>query len=240
MNEALPELDGVRAALVLGVEADIRRRRRRRGLSAVGLALVLLGALLVSGTATGTGWLFGAPAPQPVAKDLHTFERSTPPPDMREKPGSGVPLGRTLAVTHGGGYTLYVLHTRTHECYEVDPNGGSGCGPSPGDPMPVELIGTEVHADPRVKEDPSLAGQYGGGSVAGRTATSGASTVDIKIPGTDVVLTAKVNPASGYFITAIPAAAGRVILNDDNALANRQPWPVLVRDRKGRIIAKRN
>lgn len=239
MNEALPELEVVRAALVLGVTADIRRRRRRRSLAAVGVALVLLGALLVSGTATGTGWLFGAPAPRPVARDLHQFEGSTPPPHMRAKPGSGVPLGRTLAVAHGGGYTLYVLRTREHECYEVDPNGGAGCGSSLGDPAPVDLIGTEVHADPRVKDDPSLAGRYGGGSVEGRTLAPGAATVDITIPGTGVVLTATVNPANGYFITAIPAAAGRIILNDDNALAHRQPWPVLVRDRKGQVIAKR-
>ena len=240
MNEALPELEVVRAALVLGVSADIRRRRRRRGLAAPGAALVLLGALLVSGTATGTGWLFGAPAPRPVAHDLHKFERSTPPPDTRAKPASDVPLGRTLAVAHGGGYTLYLLRTREHECYEVDPNGGSGCGPSLGDPGPVDLIGTEVHADPRVKEDPSLAGRYGGGSVEGRTLAPGAATVDIEIPGANFVLTATVDPANGYFITAIPAAAGRIILNDDDALAHRRPWPVLVRDRKGHVIARRN
>jgi hypothetical protein len=105
--------------------------------------------------------------------------------------------------------------------------------------VPVDLIGSEVHADPRVKDDPSLAGRYGGGSVEGRTLAPGAATFDIEIPGTGVVPTATVNPANGYFITAITAAAGRIILNDDNALANRRPWPVVVRDREGHIIAKR-
>jgi hypothetical protein len=98
-----------------------------------------------------------------------------------------------------------------------------------------------VHADPRVKEDPTLAGKYGGGDVYGRTSAAGAASVEIRIPGTNDPVTASVDPRTGYFVGAIGAAAGTPLLDDDSSLALRTAlagWPVVVRDAAGRVVAR--
>jgi len=177
-------MNEVRAALVAAVAADIRRRRRIRLMATIGAAAALLG-VLASGSAAGSGWLFGAPAPPGVARDLRTFERQTPPPHGHVAQRSEIPLGKSVEVASGAGWTLYLLRTATHDCYSVAPNGGDLCGEVDAASSPVELLSYAVNADPRVKGDPSLAGRYGGGAVAdprqvrehARTEVAGAAVI---------------------------------------------------------------
>jgi hypothetical protein len=123
----------------------------------------------------------------------------------------------------------------------VAPNGGELCGPAAGAPGPVELMSYGVNADPRVKEDPSFAGRYGGGFVYGRTSVPNAATVEITVPGPPDPVHAVVDPSTGYFIGAIGATAGTPLLDDDTSAAHRTPlaeWPVVVRNAAGQVIAR--
>jgi hypothetical protein len=236
MNETL--FADVRVALVAAVAADARRRRRNRMAASIGAAAVLLG-VLATGTASGTGWLFGAPAPADVAKEMHHFEHTTPPPHVRVAKTPGVPFGQPTEVAHAPGYTLYLLRTPEHECYSVEPNGGESCGPLEAGSPDVELLGLDVHADPRVKEDPSYAGRYGGGTVYGRTAAPDATSVEITVPGFRDHVTASVDPTTGYFIGLVPASIGTALLVDSSGAAFRTAeWRVLVRDAAGTVIAR--
>jgi hypothetical protein len=240
VNETTLVLADVRAALVAGVGATIRRRRRIRLAATICAAAALLG-ILVSGTAAGSGWLFGAPAPPRVAKDLRNFEQQTPPPHEQVARRSGVPLGKTVEVASGGGWQLYVLRTAAHDCYSVTPNGGDLCGPLSAASVPIQLLSYGVNADPRVKVDPSLAGRYGGGYVFGRTSVADAATVEIRVPGSTEPVTANVDPRTGYFIGAIGSTAGTPLLNDDNSAAHRTPladWHAVVRNAAGSVIAR--
>jgi hypothetical protein len=233
MNE--PLLADVRAALVTAVAANTRRRRRYRMAATIGAAAVLLG-VIASGSASGTSWIFGAPAPKSVGNEMHRFERHTPPPHVRVARTPGVPFGRPTAVAGAHGYTLYLLRTAAHECYRVEPNGGESCGPLEASSGSVELLGLEVHADPRVKKDPSLAGRYGGGTVFGRTSAPDAATVEMDPPGFSDPVTATVDPRTGYFIGLIPASIGTRLL--DNAEARTADWHVVVRDESGDVVAR--
>src|SRR5262249_44389555 len=106
----------VRSALVTAVAAHVERPRRRPVAPSIGAAAVALG-VVATGTASGTGWLFGAPAPSRVATEMHRFERQTPPPHVHVAKTLGVPFGRPTAVAHAAGYTLYLLRTGAHECF---------------------------------------------------------------------------------------------------------------------------
>jgi hypothetical protein len=236
MSETL--VADVRAALVAAVAADVRRRRRYRIAASIGAASVLFG-VVVSGTASGTGWLFGAPAPSGVAHDMQRFERQTPPPHVRVAKTPGVPFGRPTAVAHVSGYTLYLLRTAAHECYRVEPNGGESCGPLEAGSPSVELLGLEVHADPRMKGDPRYAGRYGGGTVFGRTSAPGAATVEMDPPGFSAI-SATVDPRTGYFIGVIPASLGTALLDDGTGAAYRTAdWRVIVRNASGDVVARK-
>jgi len=233
-------MNEVRAALVAAVAADIRRRRRIRLMATIGAAAALLG-VLASGSAAGSGWLFGAPAPPGVARDLRTFERQTPPPHDHVAQRSEIPLGKSVEVASGAGWTLYLLRTATHDCYSVTPNGGDFCGEADAASGRVGLLSYAVNADPRVKGDPRLAGRYGGGYVFGRTSIANAATVDITVPGSSDPVRAVVDPRTGYFIGAIDAAAGTPLLNDDDSAGHRTPladWPVVARNTAGHVIAR--
>jgi hypothetical protein len=188
MSESSVALADVRTALVRAVAADVRRRRRIRFVATVAAAATLLG-VLASGTAAGSGWLFGAPAPPRVAKELHRFEESTPPPHVRVVVTPGIPLGQSTAVASAPGYTLYLLRTAEHECFSVEPNGGESCGPLEASSAPVDLISYEVDT-------------AGGGTVYGRA--PGAATVAITVPGVPQPVIADVDPRTGYFIALLP------------------------------------
>lgn len=232
-------LDGVRTALVGAIAADVRRRRRIRLVATIGAAATLLG-VLASGTAMGSGWIFGAPAPPRVAQGLHRFENSIPPPHTRVPVAPGVPLGHPTAVATAPGYTLYLLRTREHECFSVEPNGGESCGPLEAGVNPVELISYDVHADLRVKENPSYAGRYGGGTVFGRTTAPGAATVAITVPVVAGHVTANVNPKTGYFIGLLGAGLGEALLTDGSPVQGLPlaDWHVVVRNAAGQVIAR--
>jgi hypothetical protein len=239
VNETALVLADVRTALVDAVAADLRRRRRIRLVATIGAAAAMLG-LLASGAAAGSGWLFGAPAPARVAREMHRFERSTPPPHVRMPVAPGVPLGHSTAVATAPGYTLYLLRTAEHECFSVEPNGGESCGPLEAGSAPVELISYDVHADPRVKEDPRYAGRYGGGTVYGRASAPGAATVAITVPGVAETETADVNPKTGYFIAPVGPKLGEALLTDGSAVQSMSlaDWHVVVRNAAGQIVAR--
>jgi hypothetical protein len=239
VSEATLILADVRKALVVAVAADVRRRRRIRLAVTIAAAGAVLG-VLASGTAAGSGWLFGAPSPPRVAKELHRFEKSTPPPHVRVPVTPGVPLGQSTAVATVPGYTLYLLRTAEHECYSVEPNGGESCGPLEAGAGPVELISYDVHADPRVKEDPSYAGRYGGGTVYGQTTAPGAATVAITVPGVSETVTADVDPKTGYFIGVVGAELGEALLTDGSAVQGvpLADWRVVVRNAAGQVVAR--
>jgi hypothetical protein len=233
-------LTEVRAALVAAVAADARRRRRYRVALSIGAAAMLFGAI-VSGTASGTGWLFGAPAPAKVGNEMHQFERQTPLPHVRIAKTPGIPFGRPTAVAHAFGYTLYLLRTAAHECYRVEPNGGDSCGPRVAGTPNVEVLGLEAHADPRVKDDPRYAGRYGGGTVYGRTTMRGAATVEMDVPGFSDPITATVDPRTGYFIGLVPASIGAALLDDASTAARRTAdWRIVVHAADGRILHPTN
>lgn len=239
MNETALVLADVRRALIAGVAADVRRRRRIRVAATIGAAAATLG-LLASGAAAGSGWLFGAPAPPRVAKELHRFEGSTPRPHVRVPVTPGVPLGHPTAVATAPGYTLYLLRTPEHECYSVEPNGGEFCGPLEAGSAPVELITYDVHADPRVKEDPRYSGRYGGGTVYGRTTVSAAATVAITVPGISETEAANVDPKTGYFIGLVGPELGEALLTDGSNVQSTPlaDWHVVVRNAAGQVIAR--
>lgn len=239
MTESSLALAGVRTALLGAIAADIRRRRRIRLVATIGAAATLLG-VLASGTAMGSGWIFGAPAPPRVARALHRFEKAIPSPHSRVAVTPGVPLGHPTAVASAPGYTLYLLRTREHECFSVEPNGGESCGPLEAGAGSVELIGYDVHADLRVKENPSYAGRYGGGTVYGRTTAGAAATVAITVPGVSETVTATVDPKTGYFIGLIGPELGARLLADSSAV-QRVPlaeWHVVVRNAAGEVIGR--
>jgi hypothetical protein len=233
-----PVLADVRAALVAAVAADARRRRRYRVSASIVAAAVLFG-VLASGTASGNGWLFGAPAPSRVGSEMHRFERQTPPPHVRVAKTPGVPFGRPTSVAHAYGYTLYLLRTAAHDCFRVEPNGGESCGPLTAGSPSVALLGLELHADPRVKDDPSYAGRYGGGTVYGRTSVPGAATVEMNVPSFSDRVTATVDPRTGYFIGLVPASIGAALLDDPSITAGRTAdWRITVRDSSGAVVAR--
>ena len=101
------------------------------------------------------------------------------------------------------------------------------------------MLGLEVHADPRVKEDPSYSGRYGGGTVYGRTSTPGATRVAMYVPGFSAPITAAVDARTGYFVAAVPDSIGTALLDDSSGAAHRTgDWRVVVRDESGDAAAR--